>query len=150
MNEKFTPIKTDKCIMLNGRKFTVYNIDGFSFDKSLDITTEKGLYCFTYCYRIDLKNESFKNTFVVNHLPLYLGKAEGNDGINERLTSQHDKFVDLKGLANCLCIYICMNNEQPKVIESEILSSCGFIFNEQENTCKKIVTVKEVSVNNLP
>jgi len=129
--------------MLNGRKFNVYNIDGFSFDKSLDITTEKGLYCFTSSYNAIIK-VCTQPSFLKKHRLLYLGKASGQEGINGRLTIGHDEFKDLKGKCNSLCVYICKEKEDAKSIETEILLSYGFELNEKENNTDEVSIVDEV------
>lgn len=139
----FTPIKTDNYIVLNGKKFRVYKLDNFSFDESLDITNEKGLYCFTK--RLILSKEQ-----LIFHTLLYLGKADGENGINGRLTTNHNQFKNLKGESDCLCLYLCGENEDVKSIESEMLTLFPFKLNTQENEKDGYFIVREVSVNNQP
>ena len=146
----YNPKDTDKFIVLKGKYFRVYKLDDFLFDQSLNITDEKGVYCFTKTENAQLIVKK-KASFKVNHRLFYLGKADGKYGINERLTSEHDKFDEMKRRkVNRVCIYVCKDYEYARNIEKELLSEYGFALNELENDDKETSIVEEVLADNQP
>lgn len=114
-------------ITLENYKFTLYSLDGFRFNQKIEIDSisenDKGLYYFGKRYS---KNGKFC------HKCLYLGKS---DNLYQRpLTSSHEKWDKLKeNECNCIGIYKCKCNENPKDIESQILAKHKFTLNIQEN-----------------
>ena len=128
----FYHIYTNKTFTLSGRIFQIYSLDGFNFKESISVPSEKGLYCFSNKMHIELLNNP--NRFQNVHQLLYLGKADGRDGLVGRLTSNHEKFTSLQNIATYIGIYKCSNNENAKDIESQILSNYNFLLNEQENS----------------
>lgn len=128
----YIPSKLNRSYSLNGRKFELFSLSDFSFEDNIEITTESGVYCFT----VVNKTEIIQNPchFKHKHTLLYLGKADGRDGINERLRSTHDKFHSLKQTGvNCVGIYKTTSLENPKDVESELLNHYNFLLNTQEN-----------------
>lgn len=116
--------KLNRTIDLNGKNFELYSLEGFDFNESIEIDdlsdTDKGVYYFgrirgDKCHR------------------LYLGKTVN---LNRRpLGKTHGKWEELKqGGCNCIGIYKCQEGEDPKSIESDILSSYNFEYNIQENS----------------
>ena len=132
----FTPKDLNKTIILNGYTFHVYSIEDFDFNCGLDVTIKHGLYCFTERIKTEITKLNHLNTFVYHHNLLYLGKAEGTYGIEQRLQSNHNKYKLLKNNANCVCLCTCDSNVDVKSIESEILNLFSFKYNEAENNNK--------------
>lgn len=142
---KFIPTPTGKTYNLGGYSFKVYSINGFSFNNSIDISSENGLYCFTNTLCKDSVGKD-KKKFKITHALLYLGKSDSKEGIDGRLVQSHEKFPILKKSgAQFLSIYECSDKENAKEIESEILSKYYFQFNEAENEecAGKKVSVEE-------
>ncbi len=141
----FTPIDLNKTITLNGYTFKVYSIDNFNFNSCLEISTQNGLYCFTQRYKTELINKLQKKEFCFTHKLLYLGKADGKEGLKGRLTSTHEKFEKLKEFDTVyLCLHITSDDKDVKQIESEILHSYSFSLNQLENQTSNLAfTVKE-------
>ena len=129
----YKPTSTDKTITLCGKIFKIYNLQLFDFNEDIDITSDSGVYCFTKYYNGKYSKDD--KHFCVRHNLLYVGKADGKEGLRGRLTKFHDKFNQLKK-AKCshLCVYVCQDGEDPKKIESEILSEFQFTYNDLENT----------------
>lgn len=144
--DKFTPKPTDKTYKLCNYTFSVFSIDGFSFDKSINISSAKGVYCFTTEFNKDIVGVERKK-FQKAHSLIYLGKADGNDGINGRLLSTHEHYGKIKSAkATFLGIYECNKNDEAKEIETKILEKYDFAINEMENmvSSNKPTTVEEV------
>lgn len=143
--DKFIPIPTGNTYNLSGYCFKIYSIDGFCFDKSIDISSANGVYCFTAEINKEIVGNEQK-VFKKLHSLIYLGKSEDNDGINGRLISSHEHFNDIKTLnPTSLGIYECVDGEGPKQIESAILAEYNFIINKAENTDSngRMITVTE-------
>lgn len=129
----FTPNDSHSTITLKNYKLKVYDISNFSFNDDLNVSTQSGIYCFTNRHFVDVTVNYGKNKSIYAHTLEYLGMADGNEGLSQRLKSNHEKFPILKGNANCLCLYECSSTEDAKKIESDILSSFSFTFNTSEN-----------------
>jgi len=143
--DKFIPTPTGKTYNLRGYRFEIYSIDSFCFNKSIDISSANGVYCFTAKINKEIVGDEQKY-FKKQHSLIYLGKSEDNDGINGRLVSSHEHFNDIKTMnPTSLGIYECVDGEDPKKIESAILAKYDFIINKAENTDSngKMVTVEE-------
>lgn len=68
------------------------------------------------------------------HELLYIGIARGKGGLDGRLTTDHDKFSELKqAKSNHIGIHLCKIGDDPKKIETDILDNYYFKFNKQEN-----------------
>lgn len=150
----FTEIKskmkaepTHKSIILSGYKFALYNLDTFRFDEKLNLTNNdkcKGVYVFTYAYRQAIISKP-NFTYKMSHNLLYLGKAESIEV--RALSPSHEKWADLKSDGcNRIGVYYCKDNENPKNIESIILSNYNFKENsaENKNNTEDISIVEEV------
>lgn len=137
---KFVPKTEGRVYTLGGYKFKVYSIMGYDFMCDIDVSSANGVYCFTkiiYKDTVGREKKEFKRT---HHL-LYLGKADGEEGLNGRLVHTHEKFTSLKqDGAQFLSIYECSPEENPKDVESGVLAAYNFQFNVEENK----------DTNNLP
>ena len=121
------PKKLSKTKKLENYTFSLYSLEGFEFDETIEIDeltdSDKGLYYFS---------KRIKQDTEYKHKNLYLGKAEHLE--DRPLHTSHEKWKKLKkDGCNCIGIYKCKKGEDPKAIESEILSKYKFKENIQEN-----------------
>ena len=132
----YIPSKLNRSYSLNGRKFELFSLSNFSFEENIEITTGSGVYCFSVVNKTEILQNPYH--FKYKHTLVYLGKADGEDGINGRLHSTHDKFHLLKNAGvNCVGIYKTTPLENPKDVESELLNNYNFSLNTQENQDNK-------------
>ena len=129
----FTPKKLEgRTYTLCGKKFELYSLEGFSFNEEISIAslmdTDKGLYCFTYSYKI--KHTEDGKHFEYSHTPLYLGMSTQ---IEDRpLNKSHEKWPFLKK-DNCNCLGIYLSKDRIKEQETSILETYFFKENKKEN-----------------
>ena len=143
----YKPTTVNRTITLFGHIFEVYSIKDFKFNEGLDVTTEKGLYCFSRIIARDVEGDYKKSTVNIHEL-LYLGMTQEDDGIKGRLDSEHDVFKRLKqNENNCVSIHVCGKDVNIKALESEILNGYFFSENTQENEDigNRYTTVREDS-----
>jgi len=151
--ERFTPKPLNRSYNLCGCEFRLFSLKGFDFDRGLDVPKKDGLYCFTkmcpqqtFEYQIDNIELTIK---ITPHIPLYLGKADGINGLYGRQNSVHEKYDELNGKATHVAFYECGYNEDAEEIESLILSKYFFTLNKKENEIRgnRYPIVLEVSVD---
>ena len=130
---KYKPTATGNKFTLSCYTFQVFTIRNFDFDEDIEISQSKGVYCFSKTLTKTPEGKETKK-FKTTHSLLYLGKSDGEGGINGRLVHSHEKFHMLKEKGACfLSIYECSDKENAKEIESEILSKYNFQCNDAEN-----------------
>lgn len=121
------PKQLYQTVTLCGKRFTLYSLDGFKFDETIEIDdlneSDKGVY---YFCRVVVNGSNLEIK------PLYLGKSIHLE--DRPLHKSHEKWPVLKkDGCNCIGIYKCKADEDPKKIESQILSEYNFIENHSEN-----------------
>lgn len=119
-------------------QFQVYGLNDFKLDEVFNNFHKAGLYCFTTegCFvDVSLRNEAYFKTGRVHNL-FYIGKT---DDFSKRNFDNHQhltnfKAIDLDINKKFVGIYVCAEDENPKDIESEILSAYNFEDNVSENS----------------
>ena len=126
----FIPEKLSETRTFCGRTFTLYSLNGFKFDESIQIDGLEdvpGVYYFAK-KRI-MRNDNTQTRWI----DLYLGKADNLE--NRPLNSNHGKWPNLKTKGcNVIGVYKCKTGENPKEVESEILAQYNFVENKTENS----------------
>lgn len=129
-----------------GRKYTfcdkypfeIYEFNDYDLDDEFKDFSDSGLYCFTseVLYAdVELNKGLYTKANRVHSL-FYLGQT---GDFSTRHFSSHEHFETFKSLPisknkKYIGIYVCSQEQDPKVIESEILAKYNFEDNTAENT----------------
>lgn len=146
----FKPQKLDgRTYTMCGKTFQIYSLEGFDFEKNIDIGEGCGLYCFTKRIRkIDSVFKNGESWMRLSHELVYLGKSED---FTER-PYRHEKMRILDD-SMFLGIYKCPDSEKPKDVESLILDDYFFRENEKENQeqgNRKSIVVEDLVIPSKP